>query len=377
MSFKAFICGTILILSSFISIGAKASVEYTTEEFSFKSAGASLNGIISRPENGEATAVAIIVHGYGPTNVVEGDWFRQIRSKFTAKGISVLVWDKPGRGKSEGEFDINQPIESSAEEVLSAVSALKQKKEPGSDRIGLLGFSRAGWIAPLAISQEPGIKFWISVSGTDAFENWGYLLRSNLELEDYSSSEIDTVYDEWINGNLIFNSGGSYEKYLSASRTYRKNEMVQKLSGQQYVEHKPGSGEYEAARKLYLKNQKKYMSEGHAFDSESGLPIVVSNFNQVLKSVSIPVLAIFGDNDRNVDWRKTRKLYESTIGSNENSNLSAKIFENADHNIRMTKTGGYLEVQNKDYWKTPYARGYYEAMVEWLCSNGFCSDTLR
>lgn len=375
MNIKAFICGTLLVLSSAISFSAMASIGYATEEFSFRSAGAKLNGIISRPKNGEVTSIAIIVHSYGRTNVVEGDWFRQVRSQFTAKGISVLVWDKPGCGKSEGEFDINQPIESSADEVLAAISALKEKKEPGSDRIGLWGGSRAGWISPVAISRDPSIKFWISISGTDAYENWGYLLRSNLELAGYSSAEIDMVYNGWIDKNRVFSSGGSYKQYLSVSRNFWKNELVQKLTGQQYVEHKPNSSGYEADRKLYLDNQKTFMSSGDTFDSENGLQIVVPDFDQILKSVSIPVLAIFGENDRNVDWRKTKKLYESTIGSNDATNLSVKVFENADHAIRMSKTGGYLETQSEDYWKTPRASGYYEVMVEWLCSNGFCSDT--
>lgn len=373
MKLKACICAPLLMLVATISVNATTSTDYQTEQVSFSSAGITLNGMISRPKVGDATAILILVHGYGPTNVVAGDWYRDIRTRFTSKGLSVFVWDKPGCGQSEGEFDINQPIESSAAEVVSAVKALKKNGEPGADRIGLMGFSRAGWIAPVAISQEPGISFWISVSGTDAFENWGYLLRSNLELEDYAASEIDTVYNEWIKGNLIFNSGGSYEQYLSATQTYRKNDMVQKISGQPYAEHIPGSNAYVTAQTQYLDNQKKYMSEGHTFDSVSGLPIVVPDFEQTLNTISNPVLAIFGDNDRNVNWRTTKALYERTIGANHQSNLTIKVFEGADHNLRMSKTGGALEPRSKDYWKVPYAEGYYETMVEWVCSKGFCS----
>ena len=380
MGYKAFICGILFVLSSFISIQTTASSdyasEYTTEEFSFSASGASLNGIISRPKNIEATSTLIIVHGSGRTNVVEGDWFQKIRAEFTAKGISVFVWDKPGCGKSEGEFDINQPVESSADEVLAAISALKKTKEPGSDRVGLMGFSRAGWIAPLAVSREPGIKFWISVSGTNAFENWGYLLRSSLEIAGYAPAEINKLYQGWIDGNLAFNSGASYEEYLRVSHQFWKDELVQRLSGQQYVEHEPGSPEYEAARKSYLTNQKKFMAEGHDFDEQSGLEIHVANLDQVLKAVSSPVLAIFGQNDRQVDWRKTRKLYEHTMGAREPSKLTVKIFEGADHNLRLSKTGDFLETQSQDYWKSPYAEGYYEVMVNWVCANGFCSDTL-
>ncbi len=170
-----------LALISLLSIGALvpssfATENFTTEEFTFQSSGVKLNGIINRPKTMEATSMVIIVHGYGRTNVVKDNGYHELRSRLTSRGISVLVWDKPGCGKSEGEFDINQPVGSSADEVVSAIHALRQKEEAGSDQIGLWGVSRAGWIAPLVIQQEPSVKFWISVSGTDAFENWGYLL---------------------------------------------------------------------------------------------------------------------------------------------------------------------------------------------------------
>ncbi len=362
-----------LVLFFLISTNTLATSKFTTEEFTFNTSGLTLNGIISRPQNMQANAIAIIVHGYGRTNVVKDNWYQEIRSKLTSKGISVLVWDKPGCGKSQGNFDINQSVDSSADEVVSAINALRKKKEAGSDQIGLWGTSRAGWIAPLAIKQEPSVKFWISISGTDGFENWGYLLRSNLKLAGHSQSEIDSLHKGWIDANRIFNSGGGYEDYTAATNNFWRNEVVQKLTGRKYIEHTPGSKEYIKARELYLKNQKDYIAEGHVFDEESGLEVVVKDFDQVLKSISIPVLAIFGGNDKHVDWRKTKKLYESTLGLGKNSELSIKVFPNADHNLRLSKTGGYFESQTPDYWKLPYADGYYEAMTEWLCSNGFCS----
>lgn len=149
VSFRNSIAKLALVMTSLISTGAFASSMFTTEKFWFKSSGKYLSGIISRPKNIKVNAIVIIVHGYGRTNVVEDDWYHEFRSKFTSKGISVLVWDKPGCGKSEGEFDINQPVASSADEVVSAMCALRKEKEAGSDQIGLWGGSRAGWIAPL------------------------------------------------------------------------------------------------------------------------------------------------------------------------------------------------------------------------------------
>ncbi len=167
--------------------------------------------------------------------------------------------------------------------------------------------------------------------------------------------------------------GGSFEDYTRGTKTFRRSKIVQQLTGQEYLEHVPGSEEYVQARQLYLKNQKDFIAEGHLFDEESGLQVYIKDFDQILKTVSCPVFAIFGGNDTQVDWRKTKKLYERTLGLWGEAQLSIKVFPKADHNIRMSKTGGYFESQKPDYWKTPYADGYYEAMIEWLCAQGFCA----
>ncbi|TDR20691.1 alpha/beta hydrolase family protein [Marinicella litoralis] len=359
---------TLLLFS--LSVDSKNFSHFVTEEFSFNSEkNEKLNGIISRPSGGKAQSIIIITHSYGPTDVVAGNQFKKFRSEFTSRGISVVVWDKPGCGESEGEFNINQPVESSADEISAAIKVLRETNEPGSDQIGLYGGSRAGWIAPLVINQEgSNIKFWISISGTDPYENWDYLIRSSLEIAGYSSSEVDTVVKSLANGNWLFSSGATYDDYLKASKAYRQDKIVQKISGKTYIDHEAGSKEYEDDKKLYYENQKKWVSSGSVFDKEVGLTVVIKDFESMLDSFSIPVLAIFGDKDKNVDWRKTKALYERTLGSD----LTVKVFENADHALRLSKTGGFLESQQKEYRKYPQVEGFYEVMVDWACSKEFC-----
>ena len=167
-----------------------------------------------------------------------------------------------------------------ADEVLSAIQALRQSKEPGADRIGLWGVSRAGWIAPVVIEQEPSIQYWISVSGTDAFENWGYLLRSNLEIDGHPPEYIDQIYNAWIKQNHLFWTGADYESYLEVSRVFWQDDLVQKLTGQTYVEHEPGSLGYAAAA---------------AIASFTPLPFVLATWSIVAALVTvIGVGVVFG-----------------------------------------------------------------------------------
>ena len=67
-------------------------------------------------------------------------------------------------------------------------------------KVGLWGIRRAGWIAPLAMAQDPGIGFWISVSGTDDKENFPYFIESNCRIEGRSEVQIRQLMSEWRRG---------------------------------------------------------------------------------------------------------------------------------------------------------------------------------
>jgi pimeloyl-ACP methyl ester carboxylesterase len=89
-----------------------------------------------------------------------------------ASGCAVLTYDKRGVGTSEGvyagpEVGTNN-IDSTnlhllAQDARTAVNLLKQKHP--SLPIGLLGFSQAGWIIPLAATENPLVKFMVLFSG--------------------------------------------------------------------------------------------------------------------------------------------------------------------------------------------------------------------
>ncbi|MEM0934182.1 MAG: alpha/beta hydrolase, partial [Bacteroidota bacterium] len=99
-------------------------------------------------------------------------------------------------------------------------------------------------------------------------------------------------------------------------------------------------------------------------DTESGLWVYINDFDQTLLKINCPVLALFGANDSQVDWRKTKKLYEETIGANPDSELTVKVFENCNHVLQKCITCGWREDLSALKWKACDA--YYETMEEWL-----------
>lgn len=330
-----------------------SAASMTTQKFEFVSNGSRLSGFVDVPATGAARAMIVIIHGYGKTDVAGRTSYYDLRSRFTQLGISTLIWDKPGCGESKGTFDPDQPVESSAREVLDAIRRARESKLPGSQKVGLWGISRAGWIAPLAITQDPKIAFWISVSGTDAEENFPYLLESNLRIEGRTEAEIKLLIGEWRHGFEITSRGGTFEDYLAATQTLRRDPFMVFLSG--------GKGE-DAAR--FLAEQKQFLNGTFQVDAATGLMIYVPHFEHMLARVNLPVLAIFGEKDRNVNWRNTVALYSQTIGKNPHASLTIRTFPDGNHNLQQARTGGLREMLQMNEHRA--SAGYYEAMEDWL-----------
>ena len=328
--------------SAFTQISGEAS------EFNFE--GYKMHGVLNQPENQDPKGMVLVVHGSGQTNAVAKNWYNKVRAKIQEAGYATYMWDKRGCGKSEGTFDYNQSVQNSAAEVIAAIDALKAAEIPGSESIGLWGISRAGWINPLVINAYKGIKFWISVSGVDDKENFGYLLNQNLRINGHPQDHVDLIVEEWTRGNEIAFHGGSYESYLEATTNLRKNPFMQRFM----------NGE-EGNEAGYYQWQEQFMTQG--WDSITRLPMYIEDFEQALLGVDCPVLALFGEKDMNVDWRKTKALYERTLGTS--TDLSIQSFPNTNHNLFMCKTGGFYEIQDdKLGWNRSQA--FLDAMGEWL-----------
>ena len=325
-----------------------------TEPFEFVADGKALRGVIDLPDGRAPRAVLLFVHGYGRTDVVAQGWYHDLRSRFTDLGIATVVWDKPGCGTSDGTFDIGQPVASSAREVAAAVRQIREKTLPGVTKIGLWGISRAGWIAPLAMAQDPGIRFWISVSGTDDKENFPYFIESNFRIEGRSEAQIRQLMSEWRRGFELTAHGGTFEAYLAATQTLRHDPFMTLLTGSP-----------DPSRTEFLEDQGRFRSGRFKVDEATGLMIYVPGFRDLLAHLDVPVLALFGEKDRNVDWRKTRALYTETIGRNPRARLTVKTFPDGNHNIHRSTTGGYREMLQ--ILKDPrMSEGYYETILEWL-----------
>ncbi len=323
---------------------------FETELLTFGFEGETLSGVYAAPEETAPKGIVLIVHGYGETNAVAGNWYADVRSAIHKAGYATYMWDKMGCGDSTGRFDINQPVANSADEAIAAIRMLQGRGKPGAGTIGLWGVSRAGWINPLIIEKQGDIAFWISVSGVDAKENFGYLLEQNSIIDGKTPIQAKLIKGEWIEGGRIANRGGGYSEYRKATRNLAEAPMWLRFTD-------GGVGWF---RYFFYRYEYQQLN----IDEETGLPVVVEDFDTILANMDLPVLALFGELDMNVDWRQTKKLYEGVFNQEQ---LKVASFPNCNHNMFVAKTGGFNEFQdNKLPWKR--CDGYIETIYQWLAN---------
>jgi len=352
MKIYIILVSSIMLLFSSISPGQKKS-----EPFEFKFKGNTLRGLIESPTDKKPISLVIIVPGSGKTNFVEGNWYSDLRNYFISHQMACCFWDKAGCGKSEGEFkQLEHPIEESADEVVAAINKLSTLNFPGLEKIGLWGISRAGWVCPYVIQKYPPIAFWISVSSPDENDQSEYQLKTNLLIQGRNEKEVQILTEEYVKGEAIFVSGGSFEDYCQATKIMRTVPYCVNQAGK-------------TDRDSYYYYQKLFLKVGYEVDHTTGKVFFLPGFREAISNINCPVLAIFGEKDSQVDWRKSRLYYQQYLGSNKKSDLAIKTFQNCNHNIQKCRTGAREEDLSEFGFVS--CDGYYDSMTTWILNHKF------
>jgi pimeloyl-ACP methyl ester carboxylesterase len=152
--------------SATIEAVAARRVRVRQLEVRFKSGAVTLAGTLSLPPGAGRHAAVAFVHGSGFTNRA---YLPELSALFLRHGVAVLVYDKRGVGQSGGVYPGESPtagtIDTLARDAAAAARFLAAQPEIDRSRVGLTGHSQAGWIAPLAASREPAIRFLALFSG--------------------------------------------------------------------------------------------------------------------------------------------------------------------------------------------------------------------
>jgi fermentation-respiration switch protein FrsA (DUF1100 family) len=144
---------------------------YREEEVTYtnKAAGNTLAATLAIPNGKGPFPAVLLISGSGPNNRDESllghKPFLVLSDYLTRKGIVVLRADKRGVGKSTGDL-AKATTADFATDAEAGVAFLRTRPEVDPHKIGLIGHSEGGVVAPMAAVADPGVAFVVMMAGS-------------------------------------------------------------------------------------------------------------------------------------------------------------------------------------------------------------------
>lgn len=143
---------------------------YREEQVSYPGGGGGvrLAGTLTLPEGKGPFPAVVLIAGSGANGRDEKVFghalFLVLADHLTRHGVAVLRFDKRGVGQSTGDFATATSTDFAADTEAGA-AYLRSRPEIDRRRIGLIGHSEGGVIAPMVADRDPAIAFLVLMAG--------------------------------------------------------------------------------------------------------------------------------------------------------------------------------------------------------------------
>lgn len=312
----------------------KKPYPYKSEEVKFINKEASsiiFSGTLTLPENITNPAVAILITGSGPQNrdeeILGHKPFLVLSDYLTRNGIAVLRYDDRGVAESEGSFK-DATSADFASDVEAAVSYLETRNDVVDiNKIGLIGHSEGGLIAPMVASKNKDISFCVLLASP------GILGKDVILTQGKRASEIAGV------SQLLIDYNQKYSKKLfNLLNTFNGITLTKKID-ETIIEMKKN-----APKKMREEfTDEKIAKEIAQITSPWFLHFIRSNPDDFLKNVSCPVLALNGEKDFQVLPKLNLNGIEKSLIKAKNNDYKIKELKGLNHLFQMSETGAMEE----------------------------------
>jgi pimeloyl-ACP methyl ester carboxylesterase len=310
----------------------KMPYPYFSEEVRFPSEGGKIElaGTLTLPHSKNKFPTAILITGSGPQNRDEEFMthkpFLVLADHLTKSGIAVLRYDDRGFGQSTGNHGRATSADF-ANDVRAAIAYLKTRKEIDKTRIGLVGHSEGGLIAPI-VATDTNVAFIVLLAGPGV--SGSQILLKQAELITRAAG----MDEESVQRQLKI-SRGAFELFS----LYGEDESFENRL-QEYLHD-------------VISNNRLIIPEG--MNEEELIKVQVSQFRQPwmryflkydpvtsLERIKCPVLALNGEKDVQVA-PENLTIIEKAIRQGGNGNVTVREFSNMNHLFQTCKTGAMDE----------------------------------
>jgi hypothetical protein len=287
----------------------------------------------------------LIIYAHGSENA---GWIGSSRDPYqmVGRGISVFVYDKRGTGLSEGKYSQNFPR--LADDLAAAAAEAKRIAGGRFGRVGLVGLSQGGWVAPLA-AQEAQADFIVI----------GYGLVADIREEDADQVQNELREAGYDNGVL-----GIAREITDVTARIATSQYTDGLDELAEIQRRYSSQEWFSVIRggysgIFLNSSVEDLrARGVPQFNELDIDWTLDPMS-VLRGVRVPQLWILAGEDREAPINLTLQRLQAL--RNEGSEIDITIFPNTDHGMweydqASDGTRDYLRI-------TP---GYYDLIADYI-----------
>lgn len=320
-------------------------IKYSVEDVTFYNATAKIKlaGTLTKPKGKGPFPAVILVSGSGPQDrneeMLGHKPFLVIANYLTNNGIAVLRFDDRGVGKSAGDFS-KATTEDFATDVEAGISFLKQQKGIDIQKIGIIGHSEGGMVAPMVAAKDTSLDFIVLLAGPGIFIR--DLMLQQMEDITKSQGESDSAVASQIENNrqafdILLNTPDNFDA---------KNKLI----------------------KLY-QSQDTTMSESEIRQAINQMVtpwfryFISYNPQIALEQTKCRVLAINGDKDLQVASKVNLKGIETSLKSGGNKDFKIVEMTNMNHLFQTTSSGKISEYGQLEETFSPKV---LELMKDWI-----------
>jgi uncharacterized protein len=322
----------------------KKPYPYDVENVVIEHDGIKLAGTLTLPRGPGPRRAVILIAGSGPHDRDEAIMghrpFLIIADRLTRDGVIVLRCDKRGCGKSTGDYASATDADF-VEDTLAQVAWLAARPEVDTNRLGLVGHSEGGIIAPLAAVKSPGVKFIVLLAGV------GRPMEGLLERQDRDVSRTLGATDETIASNAAFQR--KMFQVIKEDRSPGAADKLRELYHQQMAQ-------------LTDQQRKALGLTDSAFEAQIAMvltpwfrSLLVYDPRSTLQAVKCPVLALNGDKDLQVASKENLASIREALLAGGNTHVTTVELPGLNHLFQTCQTGAISEYSQIEETFSPKA----------------------
>ena len=328
---------------------------YYAEDITFenKKAGIRLAGTLTLPQKEGVFPVVILISGSGPQNrdeeLLGHKPFLVLADYLTKNGIAVLRYDDRGIASSKGDFKTATTADF-ATDVEASIAYLKTRKEINKKKIGLIGHSEGGIIAPMVANKSADVAFIVLLAGTGIQGDKLLLLQQKLIGKVSGVSDEDLLKSELTNRKVfdIVNQSNSLEQLKTDLTNYLKHT----LKDDPNAEKPEGMSDDDLVKLQVNQIANPWMHYFIKYDPAS-----------TLEKVKCPVLALNGEKDLQVPPKENLEAIKKALAKGGNKKVTTKELPNLNHLFQECKTGSPDEYATIEQTFSPIA---LEEISKWI-----------